>query len=176
MPNPEHLNAMSNKAIDAALTTEPLVTLAERRGIAVRFSKVDLYPNQVIAAMLYSGDFIKKRPEVAKRFMVAYLKSVRFFNEALVDGRFKGPNADEVLKILIAATPLKDRTIYETAIANWVNPDGRVNEASLRKDLEFFKTRKEFDLASSASVDAAVDNSFVEHALKVLGPYQAPTK
>jgi len=172
MSNPEHLNAMSNKAIDASFTTEPLVTIAEQKGIAVRFSKVDLYPNQVIAALLYGGEFIKKRPDVAKRFMVAYLQSVRFFNDALVDGRFKGPNADETIKILIAATPLKDRAIYENAVANWVNPDGRVNEESLRKDLAFFKTRKEFDLAPNASVDESVDNSFVDHAVKVLGPYK----
>jgi len=171
MPNPEHLNAMTNKAIDASLTTEPLVTLAVKRGIAERFSKVDLYPNQVIAALLYSGELIKKRPDVANRFMVAYLKSVRFFNDALVDGYFRGPNADEVIDILIAATPLKDRAVYKDVIANWVNPDGHVNEASLRKDLEFFKTRKEFDLAATASVDEAVDHSFVDHALKVLGPY-----
>lgn len=172
MSNPEHLNAMTNKAIDASLTTEPLVTLAEQKGIAVRFSKVDLYPNQVIAALLYGGDFIKKRGDVAKRFMVAYLQSVRFFNDALVDGRFKGPNAGETINILIAATPLKDRAVYESAIANWVNPDGRVNEDSLRKDFAFFKTRKEFELAPNASVDEAVDNSFVEYAVKVLGPYK----
>lgn len=172
MPNPEHLNAMMNKAIDASLTTEPLVALAEKRGIAVRFSKVDLYPNQVIAALLYSGEFIKKRPEVAKRFMIGYLKSVRFYNDALVDGRFKGPNADEVIKILIAATPLKDRSVYEEAVANWVNPDGRVNEDSLRKDLAFFRTRKEFELAPNASVEASVDNSFVDNAVKILGPYK----
>jgi len=172
MSNPEHLNAMTNKAIDASLTTEPLVTMAEKKGIAVRFSKVDLYPNQVIAALLYGGDFIKNRSDVAKRFMVAYLQSVRFFNDALVDGRFKGPNADETINILMAATPLKDRAVYESAVANWVNPDGRVNEASLRKDLAFFKTRKEFELAPNASVDEAVDNSFVENAVKVLGPYK----
>lgn len=163
---------MMNKAIDASLTTEPLVTLAEKRGIGVAFSKVDLYPNQVIAALLYSGEFIKKRPEVAKRFMVAYLQSVRFYNDALVDGRFKGPNAKEVIDILMASTPLKDRSIYENVIANWCNPDGRVNEASLRKDLEFFRSRKEFDLAPGASVETAVDNSFVEHAVSVLGPYR----
>jgi len=103
--------------------------------------------------------------------MVAYLKSVRFFNDALIDGHFKGPNADEVIDILIAATPLKDRAVYKDVIANWVNPDGRVNETSLRKDLEFFKTRKEFDLSASDSVDQAVDHSFVDHALKILGPY-----
>jgi NitT/TauT family transport system substrate-binding protein len=172
LPNPEHLNAMTNKAIDASLTTEPLVTLAVKRGVAVAFSKTDLYPNQVIAALLYGGEFINKRPEVAKKFMVAYLQAVRFYNDALVDGRFKGPNAKEVVDILIASTPLKDRSLYDDVIANWCNPDGRVNEASLRKDTAFFRTRKDFDLSPKASVEASIDNSFVDYALSVLGPYK----
>jgi NitT/TauT family transport system substrate-binding protein len=172
MPNPEHLNALANKAIDASLTTEPFVTLAVKRGIAVAFSKPDLYPNQVIAALLYGGEFIKNRPEVAKKFMVAYLQAARFYNDALVDGRFKGPNAKEVINILIANTPLKDRSVYEDMIANWCNPDGRVNEYSLHKDLAFFRTRKDFDLSPKASVEASIDNSFVDYALSVLGPYK----
>ena len=172
MPNPEHLNALANKAIDASLTTEPLVTLAVKKGIAVAFSKPDLYPNQVIAALLYGGEFIKNRPEIAKKFMVAYLQAVRFYNDGLVDGRFKGPNAKEVVDILIADTPLKDRSVYDDVIANWCNPDGRVNEGSLRKDLAFFRTRKDFDLSPKASVEASIDNSFVDYALSVLGPYK----
>ena len=172
LPNPEHVNALANKAIDASLTTEPLVTLAVRKGVAVTFSKPDLYPNQVIAALLYGGEFIKNRPEVARKFMVAYLQAVRFYNDALVHGRFKGPNAKEVIDILIAATPLKDRSVYNDVIANWCNPDGRVNEESLRKDVAFFRTRKEFDLSPKASVDDAIDSSFVDYALSVLGPYK----
>jgi NitT/TauT family transport system substrate-binding protein len=171
MSNPEHLNGMMNKAIDASLTTEPLVTMAEERGIAVRFSKLDLYPDQVIAALLYSGEFIKKRPEVAKKFMVGYLESVRYYNDALVDGHFKGPNASELIDILTAATPLKDRSLFEKMSANGCDPNGRVNEASLRKDLEFFRSRKEFELAPGASVESVVDPSFADYAVSVLGPY-----
>jgi NitT/TauT family transport system substrate-binding protein len=171
MSNPEHLNGMMNKAIDASLTTEPLVAIAVERGIAVRFSKPDLYPNQVIAALLYGGEFIKKRPEVAKKFMIGYLESVRFYNDALVDGRFKGPNVKEVIDILTASTPLKDRSVYESIFANGGDPDGQVNEASLRKDLEFFKTRKEFELAPNSSVESIVDPSFAQYAVSILGPY-----
>lgn len=172
MPNPEHLTAMKNKAIDASFTTEPLVALAVDQGIAVRFSKPDLYPNQVIAALMYGGEFIAKRPEVAKKFMIGYLEAVRFYNDALEDGRFTGPRAQEVIDILTRSTRLKDRSIYGKVFANGCDPDGEVNEASLQKDLAFFKTRKEFQLAPEASVESVMDTSFARHAVSVLGPYK----
>lgn len=173
MSNPEHLNALMNKAIDASFTTEPLVAMAVERGIAVRFAKPELYPHQVIAALLYGGEFIAKRPEVAKKFMIGYLEAVRFYNDALVDGRFKGPTAKEVIDILAESTTVKDRAVYDQVLANGCDPNGIVNEASLRKDLEFFKTRKEFQLAPNASVESVVDTSFARYAVSVLGPYRA---
>ena len=172
MPNPDHLNGMANKAIDGALTTEPLVTLAVKKGIAVRFTGPDLYPDQVIAALLYSGEFIKKRPDVARRFMLGYVESVRYFNDGIVDGHFVGPVGDEVIDILVEATALKDRALYKDVIVNWCNPDGYVNAASLRKDLAFFKSRPEFELVPSVTVEDAIDNSFVDYALATLGPYK----
>jgi NitT/TauT family transport system substrate-binding protein len=173
MSNPEHLNGMMNRAIDASFTTEPLVALAVSRGIAVRFSKPELYPNQVIAALLYGGEFIAKRPEVAKKFMVGYLEAVRFYNDALLDGRFKGSTAKEVIDILTESTSLKDRSVYDEVYANGCDPNGIVNEASLHKDFEFFKTRKEFQLAPNASVESVVDTSFARYAVSVLGPYRS---
>lgn len=172
MSNPEHLNGMMNKAIDASFTTEPLVAMAVDRGIAVRFSKPELYPNQVIAGLLYGGEFIAKRPEVAKKFMIGYLEAVRLYNDALVEGLFKGPAAKEVVDILIDATTIKDRAVYDKVFANGCDPNGIVNEASLQKDLDFFKTRKEFQLAPNASVEATVDPTFARYAVSVIGPYK----
>ena len=82
---------------------------------------------------------------------------------------------DDMLAFKVPIEGLHTETgpgVYEAAIANSVNPDGRVNEASLRKDLDFFRTRKEFELAPNASVESAIDNSFVDNAVKVLGPYK----
>ena len=171
--NPDHLSSMANKAIDGALTTEPLVTLAVKKGIAVRFTGPDLYPNQVIAALLYSGEFIKKRPEVARRFMLGYVESVRYFNDGIVDGHFVGPVGDEIIDILVEGTKLKDRALYKDVIVNWCNPDGYVNTDSLRKDLAFFKSRKEFELVPTVTVEDAIDNSFVDYAVAKLGAVQA---
>src|SRR5205823_8667264 len=43
---PQHVLALQNRAIDAAVTTEPSATRAEQLGVAVRFAGGDvIYPN-----------------------------------------------------------------------------------------------------------------------------------
>src|SRR4051794_16238960 len=90
---PQHVVALRNKAIDASITTDPSATVAIQEGIATTIKTDDeIIPKHQIAVLLYSEDFALRRPEVAKRFMRAYLKAVRFYNGALAGGRFAGPN------------------------------------------------------------------------------------
>ena len=51
-----------------------------------------------------------------------------------------------------------------------VNPDGRVNTESLAEDLEFYK--QQGLITGEVKLDQLVDHSFVEGALKELGPYR----
>ena len=167
---PQQVVALSNKAIDAAVTAEPLATVAIKKGYAVRLSGPDLYPNQQIAVLLYGDLFIKNRNDVATKFMVAYLEGVRFYNGALKDGLFKGPNAPEVIDMLIANTKLKDPELYAAMNPNGCNPDGYVDLPSMKKDYEFYKANGY--LEGSSSVEALVDKTFVDRALKILGSYK----
>src|SRR5438477_1898383 len=83
---PQHVLALQNKAVDAAMTTEPSATRAVQSGAAVRVMGDDqIYPNHQLAVVLYSGEFAA-RTDVARRFMRAYLKGVRDYNDALKDG------------------------------------------------------------------------------------------
>jgi NitT/TauT family transport system substrate-binding protein len=169
---PQHVAALMNGAIDASVTTEPSATQAVERGAAVRFTpQGDPYPNQQIAVLLYGGDFIKKSPQIAKKFMVAYLKGARFYNDALKDGKFAGPNAAEVIDILTHNSNVKDPALYKKMTPNGINPDGTMNDESLRKDLAFYK--EQGYLEGSAGLDQVVDTSFADAALKELGPYKA---
>src|SRR5581483_12287449 len=131
---PQHVLALQNKAVDAAVTTEPSATRAEQSGAAVRYANDEIYPNQQIAVTLYSGAFIKNNPDAAKKFMRAYIKAVRDYNDALKDSRIAGANADEIIKILTEYTSIQDAGVYRTIVPNGCNPDGKVNEASLKKD------------------------------------------
>jgi NitT/TauT family transport system substrate-binding protein len=169
--------AFSNKSIDASLTTEPSATLAVRSGNAVRYAGDDVfYPKQQLAVLLYGGNLLKKNRELGKKFMIAYIKAVRFYNDGLArdkrtgHGSLTGKNGKEIIDILTEYTAVKDRTIYEQATPNGNDPDGRVNVVSLRKDLAFFKAQGL--VTGAVTADAVHDGSFVEAAVKVLGKYK----
>jgi NitT/TauT family transport system substrate-binding protein len=171
---PEHLTAYRNKAIDASLTTEPTMTQMIDEGLAVRAMGNDqVVPDQQIAVAIYSGKFVAERRDVAQRFMRAYLRGVRDYFRALKGGRLAGPNADEIIAILTEYTTIKDPAVYRRIIPSSVDPDGRVKLDSLKTDLAFYKEHG-FVQSPTIEVEDVVDNSFVEDAVKALGPYDGP--
>ena len=171
MAFPQHVLALQNKAVDAALTTEPSATRAIQSGAAVRVMGDDaIYPNHQLAVVLYSGNFIKSNPDAARGFMRAYLRAVRDYNDSLKEGRIAGANADEIIAILTEYTPIKDAAVFRAIHAQGTNPNGRVHEASLRNDLQFFID--EGLIQGKVSLEQVMDHSFVESAVKDLGAYQ----
>jgi NitT/TauT family transport system substrate-binding protein len=57
-------------------------------------------------------------------------------------------------------------------IPNGISPDGAVNKESLAEDLRFFIA--EGLIEKPVKVDDVLDMSFVDNAVKKLGPYQKP--
>ncbi len=171
---PEHLIAYRNKAIDASITAEPAATRTLREGLAVRGSKDVIYPGQQTAVVLYSADFISHRRAVAEKFMYAYIRALRDYNDALVDGKMAGPNADEIISILTEYTAIKDPAIYRAMTPFAANPDGAVNLSSLKNDLEFFRQRK-YLVKDPGDIEGVVDYSFAHAAVQRLGPYRKAT-
>jgi NitT/TauT family transport system substrate-binding protein len=170
MAFPHHVIALQNKAVDAAITTEPSATRAVQSGVAVRVMGDDvIYPNHQLSVVFYSGAFIKSDPDSAKRFMRAYLRAARDYNKSLKDGKIAGPNANEVIAILTEYTPTKDAAVYRAMTPQGTNPDGWVHEASLKNDLQYFKD--EGQVKGNVTVEQVLDRSFVDAAVKDLGPY-----
>ena len=163
----QHVTAFQNGAIDASLTTEPSATVAEQAGVAVRVaSPPDFYDKQQLAVLLYSGKFAEQK-NLGTCFMTAYLKGARDYMAAFDDGKLvKGAKGDEIVKIVTAATGLK-ASVYTAAVPNYVDPDGKVNVAGLKRDYDFFK--QQGLLQGDVDVDEMVDSSFAEAAVAKLG-------
>ena len=173
---PQHIVAYTNKAIDASITNEPTVTRSVKAGVAVRIAGNDvIYPNQQTAVVLYSEKFAAEKTEIATKFMRAYIRAVREYNDALQGGRIAGPNADEIVSILTEYTAIKDPKVYREIAPNACDPDGNVNTDSLSKDLAFFKEQKLIE-KPDITVDRVVDHSFVRKVVQELGPYRAQRK
>jgi NitT/TauT family transport system substrate-binding protein len=167
---PQHCVAFQNGAIDASITTEPTVSQCVRLGVAVRLTGNDsFYPNAQTAVILYSGSFATERPEVAKRFMRAYIRALRDYVDALKDGHIAGKRADDIVGILTRYSGVKDADIVRGMIAHSSDPNGLPNVDSLKKDWAFFHAQGQ--VSGKVTVDQVVDLSFVRAAVTELGPY-----
>lgn len=167
LPFPEHVIALGNKALDATFTTEPSATVAVAKGFGiVEASDSDIDPRHQIAVLLYGQGFAAKR-EIAVPFMKAYLRAIAYYRGALKDGKLAGPDADDVIAIMVAATPIKDPAIFRAITPNGVDPEGRVNRASLQRDLDLWRSQGLIN--GPVALDQVVDMSFIDAALKALG-------
>jgi NitT/TauT family transport system substrate-binding protein len=171
---PQHIAAFTNKGIDVSLSVEPSISSILKADKAVRFLGVDeFYPQFETAVVFYSEKFIKERPEDAKKFMRAYLRGARDYNDALEGDRLTAPAAADVLPILTEYSFIKNPDVYRAMRSHYVDPNGTLNVASLKDVWQFFKDAKLID--GSVTVDEVVDPSFAKWAAEQLGPYKKKT-
>jgi ABC-type nitrate/sulfonate/bicarbonate transport system substrate-binding protein len=166
------ITALSNKAIDAALMIEPFVAIASRRGVGVRFMGVDdIAPDFQIAGIIYGPEFVAKQPEVAKRWMVGYLKGVRAYLDA-VDG---GGNKDEVFNALKKhTTGFADPSALAGVVYPGFSPDGYLNLQTIQSSIDWYAEKGL--LKAKPKVSDLVDYQYLEYALGRLGRRGPPQK
>ncbi|HEY8458709.1 MAG TPA: ABC transporter substrate-binding protein [Actinopolymorphaceae bacterium] len=163
---PDQVNAFANKAIDASILIEPFATEAEKQGVARRLAFSEEWANnETLAVTLYGGPFMEERRDVAVRFMVAYIQGIRFYLDALEDGKLAGPNAAEVIDILTEYTPVKDPQLYQEITPTANDPDGRVNVEAVNEMLEFWGQQGLLE-GPEVTAEQAVDMSFIDEALE----------
>ena len=88
------------------MALEPTVTLIVSQGTRRRLPDTYDYPDLTVGVLLYADGFMRNKPEAARRFMVAYLRGLRDFNDAF----FRQPprGRAEVLAALTQQTGVKD--------------------------------------------------------------------
>lgn len=167
---PNQVSAIQNHAIDWTIAVEPWPTLMVNQGSGtIVTTDAQIYPNQEVAVILYGSQFIKNRPAVAKKFMVGYLRGLRYYYESLKDGHFGGKNADEVVSILAKGLDMKPELLRQIT-PNDVNPNGRVNMKSLTDDYATFQSLG--FITKKLDVKDIVDMSFMDAAIQELGTYR----
>ncbi|MBY0553680.1 ABC transporter substrate-binding protein [bacterium] len=159
---PEAVVALKTKAVDATITIEPYVAQALFENTAVNLaSSQDFVPDQQSAAIFYSPKFAENK-EAGTKFMVAYLKGVRLYNESL-----KNPElAAEVNTILKKYMPIENEQIWKNMIPVGLNSDGYVNQKSIESDLKWYHDKKFVE--TIPDIKEFVDDSFVKSALNQL--------
>jgi NitT/TauT family transport system substrate-binding protein len=101
------------------------------------------------------------------RFMVAYVKGLRDYNDAFGPKR-KG--RDEIIDILVRNTQLKDRALYDQMGLSYLNPDCYLNLDTMAADVDWYFEHGY--IAPKPDVAQFVDRSYCDYALQQLGRYQ----
>lgn len=166
IPFPEMPAALSNKALDAAMLSEPFATQTVNAGLGVRLTTWDkMAPNQQIATYTYSAKFVQNK-DLATKWMTAYIQGIRVYNDAFQ----KNKNKDEVIQIMANETPIKDTKLWAEMIPAGINPNGTLNVQSIQDQEDFFK-KLNLVGADTPPPSSFIDDSFTKAADQTLGPY-----
>lgn len=160
------LGAIDAGTIDAALSIEPLIAQGVANGFHVRFKDAtDYAPESQIAMVLASPKFMGEE-EISLRFMAAYLKGVRDYNDAF----FKGESKEEIVDIMVQHTALKDPELWDKVNVTGLDPDGKMFVDDIKKQYETYKANGA--ILGDIDLDKAVDTSLAEEAVEVIGTYK----
>jgi ABC-type nitrate/sulfonate/bicarbonate transport system substrate-binding protein len=163
---PDMLVALGNNSIDAAMVIEPFVALGIAKNIIDPWKDPAEYDPDAQVAILVYGTKLTTQPEVANRFMTAYVRSMRDYNDAF----FKNIGKQEIIDILSKYSVVKDPALYDKMSPAGLNPDGYLRMKGIEMDLAWY--RQNNLLKSDIKVTDAVDNQYVDFAIKTLGKYQ----
>jgi NitT/TauT family transport system substrate-binding protein len=167
---PQQLAAMQNKALDGSFFIEPMATAAVNAGIGVRFMDTnEFYPNQQISVIFFSDKFATERRPVAERFMRAWLRGTRAYNDALHGDKLVAPGADDIVQIMSKSFNMKPELVREMH-SHAVDANGTVNAEGMQKDLDFF--RQQGWVGGQIKAAEVIDISFAQKASAELGPYR----
>ena len=135
-----------------------------KQGIGVKLATFDTTtPNSQLGAIMYAPHFMREQPEAARRFVVAYLRGIRDYNEAFTSGARR----DEAIQTLTKHTTIKDPAVFEQMTLPGLNPNGHLNLESIMATQEFWQR---LGLMSAVvPAEQFVDHSYVDYALGVLG-------
>lgn len=169
LPFPDMRQALANGSIDAAVVIEPFLAQIVERNIGVILQRDDeLVPNHQVAVILYGPKFVEQKPDVARRFMLAYLKGARVYNDAFE--KKVAATRKEVIDILARNTSEKDVALYDKMVMPGIDPNGKVNVDSIAEEQDYFL--KKGSQKNRLDLSKVVDMQYAEWAVRRLGPYR----
>jgi NitT/TauT family transport system substrate-binding protein len=154
---PDRVGALAAKSVAAAQLGEPFITKLIETELAEKLVGYEEFlPDFQLAYIVYGSNLLEKDREIGKRFMVAYLKGVKQYNEGKTER-----NID-----IIQNYTKEDRGIIERACWPSIHSDGHLNTQSLLDVQDWsFENGYVDELVTEYQL---FDKSFIEYANEVL--------
>ncbi len=160
--NPDMPAAFANRSIDAAILGSPFADQVLGAGDAVKLAE-DLTPEAMTVAFVGSDRFVRERPEVARRFVLALMEAARMMQ------------GDDYLSPQNLAAYLAHINTTEEALRTGVpviyDPNQEISLEGLRDVEEVHRSNRRTEYSDPIDLEEVTDTSFVEWARSVLGTY-----
>ncbi|MBA3945625.1 MAG: ABC transporter substrate-binding protein [Herpetosiphonaceae bacterium] len=152
------LGALNTGQIDLVGNNEPWITRFTQAGHSTIFTPAhELLPDSQSSVTLYGPALVGKNAEVGKRFMIAYLKAVRQYNEGRTER-----NTAIMSKAVKLDPPLLKQMCWQP-----LRLDGRINVQSIL-DFQNWALGKKF-MRQAVTPEQFWNSAFVDYANKQLG-------
>jgi NitT/TauT family transport system substrate-binding protein len=172
-PFPQMAIGFQNKAIDAAIVIPPFTSTFLDKGIADAFTDPDdlVKPHPLtIAVSILNTDWAKANDKVARNYYYAYLRGVRDYCNAYHGGKIRAAMIDLLIKTGTETRPdVLNKYPWPAR-----DPNGRINTQSML-DMQSWYGKNKMSNANFTA-ERLVNTSYVEEAVKKLGPFQLENK
>ncbi len=151
-----------NKAVDVLASVEPLVTRLEQEGLAKRWmASKDVMPWFQESYLAASAKFMKERPDVLRRYLIAFLKGAKDVHAS------GGKWTPELAQAVVKWTGFPIETINAIAGPQHVGQYGMIDKDSVSRQQEFWAT--EGKIRQKVTMDQIIDTTFIDAARKASG-------
>lgn len=151
------IEGLKNGSIDVSMLSEPWITRAQTAGageVWIPLSKI--VPNLSYGAVVFGPGILDDKPDAATRFMTAYLKAVKQFNEG---------KTNRNVEIIAAFTKLPEEDIRASCWTSF-QPDGKMNTGTLI-DFEAWALEKGY-INGPLKIDQYWTSQFIDEAFAIL--------
>ncbi len=157
--------ALANKAIDAGMFPEPLASMAVDSGDGVIFAKYsDIFPGSSNAVYFFGKRLlIPENREVGVRFFKALIKAIRELNS---ENGYSDENVGYITKYVNNPPEYIKNNRY------YFDPNGVFDQTFYDDAMHYFIDRGYTETNEMPAPDKLYDLSFLEEALKQLGPFK----
>ncbi|HLB11393.1 MAG TPA: ABC transporter substrate-binding protein, partial [Dehalococcoidia bacterium] len=165
IPPADQAAALANGAIAASYTPEPYIAQGVQQGFSVKWlpnSKTSP-DNTAQNALIVFGSALLKDQDLARRWLVAYLKGARDYLKAfgVKEGR------QDIVNILVKYTTVKDPKLYDVMEMPYLDPNGQPNMNTLEDQYKWFAEKGLY--TGKKTLKDIIDLSHMEYAVQKLG-------
>jgi len=157
VPLPSRLEAIKNGQLDITAVSDPWTVRFAASGVTSVWKGLEeIVPNIQWSINIYGPNLLEKNPELGKKYMIAYLKGVRQYNQGKTDRNV------EILAKYTQMTPEEVKQSCWIAIRN----DGKIDPAVMT-GFQDWATARGFQVGL-VPPEKLLDMSFVEYANQAL--------